>query len=287
MFAYRSRCCSIWFASCLALIFSVPAVAQRAAETPSSRPPDELLAPVGTVITVQILDPLSSNKSTVGDPFVAALQQPLIIDGWVVARRGQTVFGTVASANSAGRVKGTSDLALELTEIVLVDGQQMPIRTRLLVNRGKETRGEDATTIAGATAIGTIIGVAAGGGKGALIGAAIGGGAATAGVLSTRGQQVEIVPESTLTFRLDEPLVVSTVRSEVAFVPVNSEDYREEPRLRDNTIRRDQHQTYEPYPPGYGGYPPPSPRRSRVAVIPEVIIVPSIIIDRRGGRHRR
>jgi hypothetical protein len=250
------------------------------------RPPEELVAPVGTVISIQVRDRLSSNKNTVGDQFVAALQQPLIIDGWVVARRGQTVFGAVTSANSAGRVKGTSDLALELIEMVLVDGNQVPIRTQLLVNRGKETRGEDAATIAGVATLGTIIGAAAGGGKGALIGAAIGGGAATAGVLGTKGQAVEIYPETTLTFRLDEPLVVSTVRTEPAFLRVNPEDYNEPPRLRDNpqTVRRST--TYQRNPPVYGGSPyPPSP--PRVGVIPSVILIaPPIIIDRRHGNRR-
>ena len=278
MFSRCSRSSSMWLALCLSLVIATPALAQRAAL------PDELFAPVGTVITVQIRDQVSSNKNTAGDSFVAALEQPLIIDGWVVARRGQTVFGTVVSANSAGRVKGTSDLALELTEMVLVDGQQIPIRTQLVKSLGKESRKEDAATIGGVAALGTVIGAAAGGGKGALIGAAIGGGAATAGVLSTRGKPVEIYPETTLTFRLDAPLEVSTIRGQLAFLPVNPEDYKDAPPLREPSRRTpERHLGYEPVrtvrrAPVYPGYP------VGIGVGPSVIIVPSIIIDHR--RHR-
>jgi type IV secretion system protein VirB10 len=248
--------------------------------------PDELFAPVGTVLTVQVLDHLSSNKNSSGEQFMAALQQPLVIDGWVVARPGQTVFGVITSANSAGRVKGTSDLTLELTEMVLVDGHQAGIRTQLLKNYGKDSRGEDTATIAGVTAVGAVIGAAADGGKGALIGAAIGAGAATAGVLSTRGKAVEIYPESTLTFRLDAPLVVSTVRSQQAFLPVNPDDYGSSPRLRTPPRQRERSAAYEPYPPDYGRYPRfPGRYPGRVGVVPSIIIVPEIIINHRVRRR--
>jgi hypothetical protein len=258
------------------IVFALPAIARQIPTLP-----DELFAPVGTVLTVQIQDHLSSNKNSVGDEFVAALKQPLVIDGWVVARAGQTVFGNVASANAAGRVKGTSDLAIELSEMVLVDGQRAAIRTRLVVTRGQESHAEDAAAIAGIGAVGAAIGAAVGGGKGALIGAGIGAGAATAGVLSTRGKAVEIYPESAVTFRLDAPLVVSTRRSQQAFVPVAPDDYEERtvrrapPRADRETAR-----SYEPYPPypRVPRYPGP-----RVRTVPVVVFPPPVIIV--GGRH--
>src|SRR5262245_27879663 len=110
----------------LSAFLSLPAMAAQQAAPPDSLP-DELFAPVGTVLTVQIRDFVSSNKSRSGDTFLGMLQQPLVVDGWVVARPGQTVIGQVAAVNSAGRVKGTSDLTVELTELVLVDGHQVPV----------------------------------------------------------------------------------------------------------------------------------------------------------------
>jgi len=264
----------------LVAFLSIPAAAQSV--------PPELFAPVGTVLTVQVRDHLSSNKNAVGDTFVGMLQQPLLIDGWVVARAGQTVIGQITSANSAGRVKGTSDLAIELTELVLVDGHQAPIRTQLMKHYGKESRSEDAVTIAAVTALGTVIGAATGGGKGALIGAGIGAGAATAGVLSTRGKSVEIYPESTLTFRLDSPLIVSTVRSQQAFLPVVPDDYDSPPTLRTPPSRnRERPSAFEPYPDD-GRYPRFPGRGPRVAVAPVILFPPviPIVIDHRGRGRR-
>ena len=279
------RLASTLAALVLITLLSVPATAQ---DNVGSPPPPELFAPVGTVLTVQVRDYISSNKNSSGDSFVGMLQQPLVIDGWVVARPGQTVFGQVVSANSAGRVKGTSDLALELTEMLLVDGYQTPVRTQLLKNYGRDSRHEDGIAIASVTAVAAAIGAAAGGGKGAIIGAGVGAGAATVGVLSTKGKAVEIYPESTITFRLDAPLIVSTVRSRQAFLPVGPDDYSKEtpelrrPKRHDN----DDDPTYYPGPrrgPVYDPYP-----RSRIGVIPSIVIVPNIIINSRGrDRHGR
>jgi hypothetical protein len=55
---------------------------------------------------------------------------------------------------------------------------------------------------------------------------------ATAGVLATRGKSADIYPETTLTFRLDIPLLVSTARSQKAFLPVTPADYNTEPTLK-------------------------------------------------------
>jgi len=270
-------------------LVALPAAAQQP-PSPDSLP-DELFAPVGTVLTVQIRDFVSSNKNAPGDTFRGTLQQPLVIDGWVVARPGQTVIGQVTSANSAGRVKGTSNLAVELTEIVLVDGHQVPIRTQLVNNNGRQSHAEDAGAIAGGTGLGALIGAAAGDGKGAAIGAGIGAAAATVGVLSTRGPAAEIFPESTMTFRLDAPLSVSTEKSRRAFLAVSPRDYDNNQSARIPPRDARAHQVaYPPYPPVYGPYPPGYPPYpgSSIGIIPSIVLVTPAIINHRdhGGHHR-
>jgi hypothetical protein len=267
----------------LATLLSMPALASAA-----DSPPEELFAPAGTVLTVQLQDQLSSDKNRSGDSFVAMLKQPLVIDGWVVAREGQTVMGQITSSNGDQRERGKSNLGLELTEIVLVDGHQSPIHTELLQNYGKgsgNSHDNDAATIAGVGVIGTVIGAAVGGGKGALLGAGIGVGAATAGVLTARGKPVEIYPESTLTFRLETPLVVSTVHSQQAFLPVAPDDYDKTPALKSPPPRRDPDgRSYEPV---YDRYPR-FPAGRVVAVGPPIVLLPPvvpIVIDR--GHWRR
>ncbi len=104
-------------------------------------PPMELTLPSGTWITVRVDQLLSSDRNQQGDVFTGTLSQPLVANGLVIARRGQTVAGVVASAEKAGRVKGTSSLRLELTELSLVDGRQVQVKTTLMERRGNTSVG--------------------------------------------------------------------------------------------------------------------------------------------------
>jgi hypothetical protein len=200
-------------------------------------PPSALLTiAAATVLIIRMNEPLSSDRNQVGDQFTGVLEQPIVVNGWVVARRGQTVIGQVKSVKKAGRVKGVSELGVELTDVTLVDGQQAPILTELWKGSGSTSHGADAATIAGGTALGAIIGSAADWGRGAAIGAGAGAVAGIGAVLLTRGRPTILEPESQLTFRLVDPVKVDTTHSQQAFLPVSQEDFEggrgERPRLR-------------------------------------------------------
>jgi len=187
--------------------------------------PAKLTIPAGTWITIRTDQPLSSDHNQPGDFFAASLAQPLVADGVVVARRGQMVGGVVTEAVKAGRAKGVSHLRLELAEVSLVDGRQVPVKTQLVDRRGDTSVGRDAAAIGTTTAAGAAIGAAAAGGFGAGMGAIAGAGASTIGVLLTRGRPTVVYPETPLTFRLETPVEISTVAAPDAFQPVNQADY--------------------------------------------------------------
>jgi hypothetical protein len=189
-----------------------------------STPPATLVLPAGTVITIEVSELVSSDLQQSGDHFAAALHHPLVVDGWVIARPGQTVVGRIADAKKAGRVQGTSKLTLELEHLVLADGYQASIQTDLMENFGPASHGRDLTVVAITTGAGAAIGSICGS-KSAAIGAAAGATAGIAGVLLTRGKKVEIGPEQHLTFRLSSPLVVSTGETRHAFWQVTPGDY--------------------------------------------------------------
>jgi hypothetical protein len=202
------------------------------------------------MISVRVDQLLSTDHNRAGDTFTASLVQPLIVNGFVVARRGQTIAGRVADADKGGRVKGTSQLGLELVELSLVDGQQVPIRTQLMQYNAGTSYGRDATAIGVTTGAGAAIGAGAAGGVGAGIGAGAGAVASTIGVLLTRGHPTVVYPESVLTFRTLEPVSISTDRSAQAFEPVKQGDYGTQVANRPVPGQRA---------PGYyagGGYPP-------------------------------
>jgi hypothetical protein len=202
----------------------------RTQEAPPPMPANLTLA-AGTWITIRVDEPLSSDHNQPGEAFTATLVQPLVANGFVVARRGQTVGGQVAEAVKAGRAKGTSRLGLQITEISLVDGQQPPVKTQLISRRGDTSVGRDVAVVGTTTGVGAAVGAAAAGGTGAGIGAAAGAAASTIGVLMTRGKPTVVYPEMVLTFRLEAPLTISTERSAGAFQPVMPEDYEQQPTL--------------------------------------------------------
>jgi hypothetical protein len=204
--------------------------------------PGTLTVPPGMIVFIRTDNYLSSDTSKVGDPFTGTLEKPIVVNGWVVARRGQVVSGVVKEAVRAGKVTGVSRLGVEITDLTVVDGQQVPVLTELWKASAGTSHGQDAGTIATTTAVGAGIGAAVGWGVGAAIGAGAGAVAGIATVLLTRGHPTILPPETPLNFRLVDPVKIDTTKGQQAFFPVSQEDY-EGGRM----VRRG--------PPPAGGYP--------------------------------
>lgn len=223
--------------------------------------PATLTLPAGTVIRVRVDDWVSSDRNVIGDNFTGELDQPIVANGWVVARRGQAQTGRVSQVKK-GHAGSTSQLGLELPGLTLVDGQQMQLQTQLYQasgGSGRDNTGRDVATVGGTTGIGAIIGGIAGGGTGAAIGAGIGATAGIIGVMSTQGRPTVIRPETVLSFRLTAPVTISTEKSQFAFQPVTQSDYNspQQQQIRPRMNRRPPPPPYYPYPYAYGPYPYP------------------------------
>src|SRR5271165_6680244 len=100
--------------------------------------PAELTMAPGTFVTILTNQPLSSDRNQPGDTFSGTLNQPVVVDGIVVAQRGQMVYGRVAEAVKA-KAGNSSRLGLELTSLTLADGTQVPIRSQLVARQGTTT----------------------------------------------------------------------------------------------------------------------------------------------------
>ncbi|HWF07459.1 MAG TPA: hypothetical protein VG297_03290 [Bryobacteraceae bacterium] len=199
--------------------------AQQGNYPPPPDVPARLTIKAGTYVTVRMNQWLSSDRNQPGDSFTATLEQPLVVDGIVVAQRGQTVTGRVSEAQKAGRVEGTSRLGVQLTGLVLVDGQQANVQAQMINRTGSTSQGRDAAAIGGTTALGAIIGAGVDNGRGAAIGAGAGAAAGILGVLLTRGRPTVIYPETVLTFQIDAPITIATGRAPQAFRDVDARDY--------------------------------------------------------------
>ncbi|HXA83370.1 MAG TPA: hypothetical protein VNY56_09700 [Methylomirabilota bacterium] len=170
-----------------------------------------ITVPAGTRILIRTIDSIDSTKQKTGYRFSATLETNLQAEDTVIAPRGTTIYGRLANASSAGRMKGSSDLTLELTDIV-INGTAYPLLTSTYEVKGKGEGGNTAKKVVGGAGLGALIGGLAGGGKGAGIGALAGAGAGTAVAASKKGEQLQIPSESLLEFRLEQPVALPVGR---------------------------------------------------------------------------
>jgi hypothetical protein len=216
--------------------------------------PQMITVPAGTVIQVRTDEWLSTDRNLPGDGFNATIAQPIVVDGWVVARRGQAVLGRVTLVQKARSSNhNTSQLGMQLSELTFVDGQLLPIQTQLSQSGTGPDRGQQVGTVGATTGTGAVIGAIAGGGPGAAIGAGIGA-IAGLGIISNTGRPTVVPPETLLTFRLEAPVSISTEKSQLAFHPAGPADYNGS--SASNGPRRNFNGGgYPPPPPPYWGYP--------------------------------
>ena len=165
---------------------------------------NSITVPAGTRILIRLAETLSSEQQRPGARFTGRLETNLMVGGVVAAPQGATVHGQVVSAQSAGRMAGGSELALQLADIV-INGTAHPIRTSTYQLQGEGEGGRTARRITGGAGLGSVIGAIAGGGAGAAIGAAAGAGMGTARSAGGRGRQVSLTQGTLLEFQLQHP----------------------------------------------------------------------------------
>lgn len=164
--------------------------------------------PTGSKVVIRMIDSVNSERNKIGEQFIAVLEEPISEGGVEVIPKGADVRGRIANINEAGRIAGSAQLGLELTQIT-VNGIPYSITTSEYQEVG-EGRGTQTAKRAGVGAgLGAVIGAIAGGGKGAAIGAGVGGGGATAVQVLTKGEKLNIPSETKLEFTLRAPLVVA------------------------------------------------------------------------------
>jgi YMGG-like Gly-zipper len=159
-------------------------------------------------VRIQMIDSVNSKQNQVGQTFAASLDAPIVVDETVVVPKGADVAVALTRAKASGKMKGSSELELQLTGI-RAHGKSYPLASSSYqavgASRGKQT----AKRVGIGAAVGTAIGAIAGGGKGAAIGAGVGAGAGAAAQLLTHGKEVQVPSETKLDFQLAEPVSIT------------------------------------------------------------------------------
>jgi hypothetical protein len=179
--------------------------AAKSGATPTAAEPK--VVPAGHHIVVRLGQAVGSKISSPGQPFTASVAQPIEVNGKVLIPSGAEATGTVAEAVPLGRFKGGAVLRLAL-DSVKVGGNTYKIQTAAITQSAKGKGKRTAIGVGGGAGLGAIIGGLAGGGKGAAIGVVAGAGAGTAGAAFTGNKNIVLPAESTLSFKLLQPLEV-------------------------------------------------------------------------------
>jgi hypothetical protein len=179
------------------------------APPPPPPPPRKYTFPLESKINVRTITGLSTKTAKTGDPFEATLNEAIVVDDWVVAKKNASVKGVVTDSDPGGRVKGVASLSVALKSLTLADGRVIEFPTTPLKVEARTTKKKDAAKVGVGAGVGAAIGAIAGGGKGAAIGAGVGGAAGGAAVLATHGEPASIPSESKLSFSLSQPVTVT------------------------------------------------------------------------------
>ena len=191
---------------------TAPAPAQTAAAEPAPQPPVrqpvEVTIPAGTTVTVRMIDGIDSAQNRPGEEFAASVDAPVVVGDHIVIRKGADARVRLVQAKSAGRMTGRSELEVELVGLA-IGAQTYAVESSAVEKTGASRGKRTAATVGGGAALGGLIGAIAGKGKGAAIGAAVGAGAGTAVQAATKGEQIQIPPETKLDFALKAPITVT------------------------------------------------------------------------------
>ncbi|MFB3921281.1 MAG: hypothetical protein ACE145_06130 [Terriglobia bacterium] len=164
--------------------------------------------PAGTRITVQMIDAVDSKRNHVGEEFAAVLANPVVVENDVVIPKNAEARVRLTEAKTSGRIKGQSELELELVQVT-VGGKTYSVDSSPYLEQGESRGKKSAKVIGGGAGLGAIIGAIAGGKKGAAVGGAVGAGAGTAVQASSHGEQVRVPSEAKVEFTLRSALTLN------------------------------------------------------------------------------
>lgn len=160
-----------------------------------------ITVPAGTTVMVRMLDTVDSSKHQQGARFSGVLETNLAVNGTTIVPAGNTVYCRLAVAEQAGRATGSSNLQLELSDVV-VNGTAHPLFSSAYEVKGSSSGRRSGRRLLGGAGLGAAIGAIAGN---AGMGAAIGATAGAVGSIAQKGQAVQIPSETLISFRLEQP----------------------------------------------------------------------------------
>ena len=136
----------------------------------------QTIIPAGTMFRVRTAEFIDVDSTQAGAKFRCSLDDPIIIGGYVVLKRGAECVLAATKVEQGGRFKGSDLIDLKVNSII-VGNRAYDVVTSVAQSKTAGEGSKTATKVGVGTGLGALIGGLAGGGTGALIGGAAGGGA--------------------------------------------------------------------------------------------------------------
>lgn len=184
------------------------------------------MVPARTVFTGVVTQPISSDRSQVGDGVALTLDRPMLSPaGEIVIPQGSQVLGAITRIEPAGRGEKNAGIVFDFDRVRMPDGKVFPLSAEINTEQGILVGGTTKGRVArvagrtvGGAAIGGVAGAAIGritGGKkrtdeGLLWGSIIGSGLGAASAVASKGKEVIVEPGEALELRLRQPLTVTS-----------------------------------------------------------------------------
>jgi hypothetical protein len=169
-----------------------------------------MVIPQGTNIVVLTSNSIQAGSESSGQLYPATIQEAVIGSSGNVAIPAGTHAKLVVSNVRGGGAVRSPELMLDLYSID-VHGEEYRVDSSSVSESNKSGLGANRRTAeltGGGAGLGALLGAVFGGGKGAGIGALAGAGGGALTQLFTRGKQISVPAETTLTFRLEQTLVL-------------------------------------------------------------------------------
>jgi hypothetical protein len=139
--------------SLLLIALCAPGLAQQtpagtAAPTvaaPATPPGTRVVLPGGTALTVVLTEKISSGNANVGDTFGIEAAQDVIIDGWLVIKKGAPGQGEILAVDRAGSHGHPGSLGVQMDWIYSVDGHKVKLTSQRKTEEGQGAAGAAST----------------------------------------------------------------------------------------------------------------------------------------------
>jgi hypothetical protein len=174
----------------------------------------------GLKLTIVLKTPLNCNLNKRGDTFSSSLKEALMFNNKPVIPAGAEIRGLVKDVSRYNKPGDRASLLLMFDQLVLLDGQNIPIEASLDTKQGAQAikiKGqamEDAKMVGSGAITGALAGKMVlddkGLEKGIVIGAAVGAGAA----LLSNAKEVTLPEGTEITIKLDQTIWIKNNHAE-------------------------------------------------------------------------